>query len=656
MKRDDIDRSDRTELRRRAEDRLNASGFLPDSQTSTEEFGRMLQELSVHQIELDMQTEELQYSRDKIQNEQRRYADLYDFAPVGYLTLAPDSTILEANLTATRLLSVSRSQLKGARFGGFIAQRDLPAFNSMMNRALMSRAQEHSEVMIVSSGSGKSNSRERTFRLDGIIGENMQEYYLTLTDVTDTRVALKELKEKEELFRSMFEGHSAIMLITDPDSGLITDANKAAKDFYGWSIEELCRMHVQEIRSNRITAKTDPGKLQGAKAHFFSRHQRADGSVRDVEVYWSKIEIMGRSLIYEIVHDVTEPRHYETINAFHLSLILMEAGHSIEELLQTTIDEAELLTESSIGFIHLVGEDQKTLTRHVWSTNTSKQGYNTTGEGVHHDLDDAGLWADAVREQKAVIQNDYTAVNHRKGLPEGHAEVRREVVVPILRNDKVVAIFGVGNKRCNYDESDVKWLGLIADIAWNIVAKKMAEDEQKILHAQKYVMENMAMHDSLTGLPNRRLLSDRMGQALAQGQRNKTMVALMIFDLDNFKYVNDTFGHAVGDSLLQEVAIRMRQTLQRNTDSIARLGGDEFVVLLPQIPSIANAVASAEKIVRAMEEPFAVEGHAINISCSIGIAVYPDHGKDELTLMKHADDAMYRSKGEGGNQISVFRA
>ena len=650
MKRDHIDRSDRTELRRRAEGRLNTSKFLPDSQTSIEEFQRMLHELSLHQIELEMQTEELQHSRDEIQKEQRRYADLYDFAPVSYLTLALDSTILEANLTATRILSIPRSQLKGVRFGGLIAQRDLSAFNSMMNRALVSRAQEHSEVMMVSSGSGKP----RTFRLDGIISENLQEYHLTLTDVIDTRVAVEELKRKEELFRSMFEGHSAIMLIIDPGTGLITDANNAAKDFYGWSIEELCRMHVQEIRSNRITEKSDPGKSRGAKAHFFSRHQHADGSVSDVEVYSSKIEIMGKSLIYEIVHDVTERRHYETVNAFHLSLILMEAGHSIEELLQTTIDEAELLTESSIGFIHLVGEDQKTLTRQVWSTNTSKPGYKTAGKGVHHNLDDTGLWADAVREQIAVIHNDYAAVNHRKGVPEGHAEVRREVVVPILRNDKVVAIFGVCNKLCNYDQNDVKWLGLLADIAWNIVAKKMAEDEQKILHAQKYVMENMAMHDSLTGLPNRRLLSDRLVQALAQGRRYKTMVALMIFDLDNFKFVNDNFGHAVGDSLLQEVGIRMRQTLQRNTDSIARLGGDEFVMLLPQIASIAHAVASAEKIVHAMEEQFEVEGHDINISCSIGIAVYPLHGQDELTLMKHADDAMYQSKGDGGNRISVF--
>ena len=128
----------------------------------------------------------------------------------------------------------------------------------------------------------------------------------------------------------------------------------------------------------------------------------------------------------------------------------------------------------------------------------------------------------------------------------------------------------------------------------------------------------------------------------------------MIFDLDKFKPVNDTFGHAIGDILLQKVATRASEALQRGGDSIARLGGDEFVILLPQIDAISNAVALAEKIRKKIEEPFTIEGHSIEISCSIGIAIIPDHGENELTLMKHADEAMYKSKWEGRNRISIF--
>ena len=132
------------------------------------------------------------------------------------------------------------------------------------------------------------------------------------------------------------------------------------------------------------------------------------------------------------------------------------------------------------------------------------------------------------------------------------------------------------------------------------------------------------------------------------------MAALMIFDLYNFKTVNDNLGHAIGDTLLQQVAASSLATLQRTGDSIARLGGDEFVILLPQIDATSNAVAIAEKIRQTIKHPITIEGHIIDISCSIGIAVFPDHGENELTLMKHADEAMYSAKHQGRNKVMVF--
>ena len=133
------------------------------------------------------------------------------------------------------------------------------------------------------------------------------------------------------------------------------------------------------------------------------------------------------------------------------------------------------------------------------------------------------------------------------------------------------------------------------------------------------------------------------------------MAALLLFDLDKFKTVNDTFGHYIGDLLLKEVATRTGKNLQRAGDSLARLSGDEFVVLLPHIAQLWNAVAVAKKILPSIKKPFEIEGHIINISCSIGIAVFPNHGRDEITLMRHADIAMYKSKRDGGNCITLFR-
>ncbi len=603
-----------------------------------------------------MQNEELLHSRDEILKSQRRFADLYDFAPVGYLTLAPDSKILEANLTAAKILSVVRSQLMGVRFGGLIAQRDLPAFNSMINRALLSRVQEHSEVMIVSHGSEKPGSRERTFRLDGIISENLQEYHLTLTDVTDTRAAVEELKRREERFRSMFEGHSAIMLIINPDNGFIVEANRAATKFYGWSIEELRTMRIEEI----ITRTPEQIKFfleqcwTEDNTQLLYRHRRADKSLRDVEVYSSTIVISGETLLYTVVHDISERLRHETATAFYISLLEVIDNMTVKQLLQMTLDKAELLTDSSIGFFHFVDDDQRTLSLQQWSASTINLQCKAKGGSNHYCVEQAGVWADALRERKAVIHNDFASIAGRKGMPEGHATVIREVLIPIFRHEKVVAILGVGNKLGNYDEDDITWLTIIADAAWEVIAKKIGEEERIKQLSQQYLIEKLAMHDSLTGLPNRRLLSERISLTMAQCRRNKCMAAVMIFDLDKFKPVNDTFGHAFGDILLQQVASRALAALQRSGDSIARLGGDEFVILLPQIDAISNAVALAEKIRQKIEEPYTIEGHAINISCSIGIAVFPDHGENELTLMKHADEAMYTSKREGRNRTSVF--
>ena len=488
------------------------------------------------------------------------------------------------------------------------------------------------------------------------LSENLAYGITVLREREARRLAEESLHQSEKRYRNLFQNNRTVMLITDPDDGQIVDANPAAATFYGWPIETLCRMHIQDINTlppEQVMAAMQQTRSE-EKNYFSFRHRRADGSIRDVEVLISMVEIGGMDFLHSIIHDVTERKCYETVTAFHLSLIKMAATKSIEELLQMTVDEAERLTESLIGFFHIISEDQTTISTQVCSTNTMKSMRMSTINYPHYDLDKAGVWADAIREKRAVIHNDYSSFRNRKGIPAVHTQMRCEVVVPVVRDEHVVAILGVGNKPGEYDEDDVKWVGIMADLSWDIVAKKIAEDEQKILQAQKYVIENLAMHDDLTGLPNRRFISDRISQVLGLYQQNKMMAALMIFDLDKFKIVNDTFGHAIGDGLLQQVTTRTLGTLRRSGDSVARLGGDEFVVLLPQIAEITNAVAIAEKIRSALMKTFDVEGHAINISCSIGIAIYPIHGQNELTLMKHADDAMYKSKSDGKNRITVF--
>ena len=164
---------------------------------------------------------------------------------------------------------------------------------------------------------------------------------------------------------------------------------------------------------------------------------------------------------------------------------------------------------------------------------------------------------------------------------------------------------------------------------------------------QAAINEYQALHDHLTGLPNRLLLSDRVSQAILAAERDRSLVAVMLMDLDRFKEVNDTLGHHSGDLLLQQIGPRLRSVL-RESDTIARLGGDEFAILLPNVVDRASALNVADKIKRALGLPFEVQGLRLSIEASVGIAFFPDHAEDVATLIQRADVAMYVAKRTGG--------
>lgn len=171
-------------------------------------------------------------------------------------------------------------------------------------------------------------------------------------------------------------------------------------------------------------------------------------------------------------------------------------------------------------------------------------------------------------------------------------------------------------------------------------------------HAESHA-QHLADHDPLTGLPNRRLLEDRLTQALALSQRNRKLLAAMFVDLDRFKAINDSLGHAVGDALLKEVARRLVKQL-RVGDTVCRIGGDEFVVVLPEIKRGADAANVAQKILETLSQPLTVDGREIHITPSIGISVFPDDGRDAGALIRNADAAMYHAKETGRANYQFF--
>jgi len=221
----------------------------------------------------------------------------------------------------------------------------------------------------------------------------------------------------------------------------------------------------------------------------------------------------------------------------------------------------------------------------------------------------------------------------------------------ILGHDWTMVISAYSNfgRQARHDKAPlILQMGLAASILLTLLTWLLIDDRTRA-----WQVARMAFYDALTGLPNRKLFTDRLLHAIAKARRDKTRVAVMFIDLDKFKPVNDRYGHAVGDLLLKEVAKRLHDCL-RESDTVARLGGDEFIMLVSYSGERRSHMVVAEKILSALTTPFFIAGYTHHISASIGIAVYPQDGADEKQLLKNADTAMYHAKKSGRNNVKLF--
>ena len=232
----------------------------------------------------------------------------------------------------------------------------------------------------------------------------------------------------------------------------------------------------------------------------------------------------------------------------------------------------------------------------------------------------------------------------------------REAFLTKLKSEKSVTNHEMRFRRKNGDSA---WamlnVSLIDDgsgIA-NVVEGTLIDITQRKVAEER--VQSLAYYDPLTGLPNRTLLRDRLSKALSNARRQNHKVALLFLDLDRFKIVNDSLGHSVGDLLLQDIAGRLT-SVAREQDTIARLGGDEFLIVLTNIKDIPGAAVAAERFMDAMTAEFVLQGHSLNMSCSLGISIFPEHGADSETLIKNADAAMYNAKEGGRNNFQFFTA
>ena len=237
------------------------------------------------------------------------------------------------------------------------------------------------------------------------------------------------------------------------------------------------------------------------------------------------------------------------------------------------------------------------------------------------------------------------------GTGSGH------LVLPVIGADRIIGVLQV-ERHDTYDLHHVQLLSAVASQLGVYLAMVELKDRER--RAQDVLRENesrlraISQHDVLTDLPNRLLLTDRLSQAIARARRNHKQLAVLFLDLDGFKHINDSLGHAVGDKLLQSVAARISACV-RESDTVSRQGGDEFVILLSEVKQAADAAICAAKIISELKREHSIGEHCLRVTVSIGLSSYPSDGEDGETLLKNADTAMYHAKEYGRDNYQFFR-
>lgn len=474
-------------------------------------------------------------------------------------------------------------------------------------------------------------------------------------DIEEKRIVKEELQISEEKFFTAFMSSPVPMLITVLKNGTILDANDAFLKLSGFEREELLSnstllLNVWNDPADRATMVEQIEKNGSLKNfHFLGRNKNND----PLHLVYSGEGILlnNEKCLISSLTDITDQVLDQKITQLKLSLWEYSADHTSIELMTSALDEIELITNSKISFFHLVNEAKKSLLLQAWSTQTKEKFCKAAGENTHYPVEKAGIWADCIRRKEPVIHNDYDAVANKKGLPAGHAVVVRELVVPVMEKGRVEAVLGVGNKETEYTEKDLLLVQKLADLVWEIIRQKHADE--KILQLNEK-LEKLAMIDELTQIMNRRAFFLRGEEEIKRARRHHLPISAIMLDIDKFKNINDTYGHDTGDYILSCFASMLKSHI-REIDIVGRIGGEEFGILLPNTKA-EDAMKLAERIRQYVQTGNCISQDVeIKLTASFGVAQYHLDLKDLDELLKEADIALYQAKNAGRNKVVLFK-
>ncbi len=409
------------------------------------------------------------------------------------------------------------------------------------------------------------------------------------------------LRESEEKYRLLFTREQDGLALFDADSTQFIDANDAFLKLTGYGTSEIGALKVGDVSADPHAAIRALQKVrENGSDRSTRRIRRRDGSEIWAEIDMNAFEWRGRELVSAIVRDITDKKKAEE-SALLWANVLEESTEGI----LITDAERRILTVNK-AFTTLTGYSEEEVIGRMPSVLKSGRHDDGFYRQMWRQIAEAGRWQGEIWNRR------------RDG------EVYPEWL-------SITAVHNAGEL--------THYVGIFSDIT-----------ERKESAAR---IEFLANHDFLTGLPNRSIVADLIHQAVANAQRRTGVVGLLFLDLDRFKTINDSLGHATGDTLLQRIAMRLLESV-RAEDTVARIGGDEFLIVLPELARDQDAAVVAEKLMAAVKKPLAIEGHDLAVTASVGISLYPHDGDDVAALIRNADSAMYHAKERGRNNYQFF--
>ncbi|MFU8788177.1 MAG: EAL and GGDEF domain-containing protein [Methylobacter sp.] len=573
----------------------------------------LLHELQIHQLELKIQHEDLLHAHAVLEESYDRYVDLYDFAPVGYLTLTNDGLIAEVNLTAARLLGSDRKKLLKRRFSAFISPGHADCWHVFFTGIMKNQQRQHVELMLK-----RCDDAEFPVQLDCLRVTSVKQGSMLRIALTD----ISERKQTEAALREV-EVHTLDMALAcaemgswdwDIKTGLFTFNDRWAA-IRGQRPEEI-KTHINSWEKG-IHPDDFPACDAALLAHLENRSPffQAEYRVRTQSGAWVwlsnratvvKRDSEGKPLrMAGIEMDITERKQHDEER--RIAAIAFESKDGM------------MVTDANNVIIRV----NKAFT---WLTGYSAA--EAVGRTPH--LLSSG------RHDAAFYQCMWKTIKD-KGFWQGEIWNRRK--------DGVIYAEWLHISAVTNDQGDIThYVGSFSTITSN----KTAAAE----------IHRLAYYDPITLLPNRRLFQERLGRALAVSDKNQNYGALLFIDLDNFKVLNDTLGHDAGDLLLTQVAARLMGCTHED-DTVARQGGDEFVVMLEQLSqsreeAAAQAERVGERILAALNQVYQFADYEYHSTPSIGITLFNDPLDTVDELLKQADIAMYAAKAAGRNTLRFF--